>query len=190
MNTNYDLDWRLKMRGHPASQRFLGAVNELMRSQGLSRDTAWEEARRRYPSLYQEMSAVNELPRGAELSGDGQRLLRGDWPVSPNTLAELGLPLESTREEYEIFRAAAKVDDFPPEYAAKFVVLLIQFQQLSGGMKFEMLMSSLRKNFPKLFAALKNVIAVNELYIPQPANVPGSVDAGSIEALSPAFFSR
>ena len=106
------------------------------------------------------MNAVNEgnLPRGAELSSDGQRLV-GDWPVPPSVLGALGLPMNATREEFEIFKAASKVTELEPQVAAKVIVLLIQFSQVFGGVKFAAVMAEVKKRFPELHSAVNKVSA-------------------------------
>lgn len=144
---------------HPATQKFATAVQELMRTEGVTYDVAWSEVKRRNRlTLFRDMEAVNEsaLPRGAEISGDGQHLT-GDWPVAPLILASLGLPLSASREEFEIFKLASKVVDIPPPMAAKCIALIVQFNQLNGGGSFDSLMESVRRHFPKLFIAVQKI---------------------------------
>ena len=140
------------------TKRFKEAVQELIGKKGLTWDEAWGEARRQRPDLYKAMNAVNELPPGSELSSDGQRLTP-DWPVPPAVLGALGLPIAATREQYEIFRTAEKVRTITPEMAAKILVTLTRFQQLTQGMKLETTWAALKPHFPEIWAALNKASA-------------------------------
>lgn len=156
---DHDREWQSRKTSSPSALAFTAKVREL-EATGLQFDSAWSEARRRFPSLHSAMNAVNEgnLPRGAELSSDGQRLV-GDWPVPPSVLGALGLPMNATREEFEIFKAASKVTELEPQVAAKVIVLLIQFSQVFGGVKFAAVMAEVKKRFPELHSAVNKVSA-------------------------------
>jgi len=141
-----------------ATKNFVEAVNELQRREGLSWDLAWSETKRRRPDLSE---AMNELPPGSQLTADAQRLVP-DWPVPPAILGALGLPMAASREQYLIFRTAEKVKTITPEMAAKILVTIVQFNQLTQGATFDQTWEALRKHKPEIFAQLQEVGA-NEL---------------------------
>jgi len=124
------------------TENYLSAVNELQRREGLCWDTAWSEARRRNPAFYEACFACNELP--------------------PAVLGALGLPMAATREQYLIFKTAERVKTITPEMAAKVLVVLTQFQQLTQGLTFDATWTALEKHFPEIFAALDEVGSANE----------------------------
>ncbi|HHY84886.1 MAG TPA: hypothetical protein GYA07_05040 [Verrucomicrobia bacterium] len=101
-------------------------------------------------------AAVNELPPKSEVSADGQRLTP-DWPVPPQILAALGLPTSATEKQFRVWKLAEQVKSIEPEIAAKILVTLVRFQQLTQGSKFDQTWAALERHFPDLFAALDRI---------------------------------
>lgn len=170
------------------AQKFGDLVRQLMESQRMSYEEAWKEARRRYPQAFEEMStAANELPPASELSQDGQRLTP-DWPVSPAVLGALGLPTGATREMFTLYRLAETVTSLEPAVAAKIIVTLIRFGQLTGGSTFTAMWDAVGKHFPDLFAALKRA-GVTPAAAPQ-QQAANEIGAEVMDGLGPDLQSQ
>jgi hypothetical protein len=133
------------------AQKILAEVEHQATRHGLDITTndgynrAYTAARLNNPGLF----ATNDGPANTTTSHDGQQL-NGDWPVPPEKLAKLGLPVIATREQYQLFKLASETK-MTPEIAAVVVRTLIQFSQLDRALGFDEAMEHLKKHRPEIY---------------------------------------
>jgi hypothetical protein len=127
-------------------------VNELMNSKGLDYNRAWIAASKERPELFQN-DLANDVPPGVKIVAEGQQLVP-NWPPPASRLLELGLPLNVTREQYDLWQAAADAE-ITPEVAAYVIKIMLQSEQILKGTKFDDIFEFLKGKFPELFLAAK-----------------------------------
>ena len=136
---------RPTMKHH--TQEFLKYVR-LVQTRGVPRGQAWEIAVGVMPRVHEQVVLENSLPAGAQLSPDG-KVIVADWPVTPDTLRKLGLPMDASKQEYETYHRAEAVK-VTPDIAALLVRELIQFSQITHATTFKEALAFLQKHRPEL----------------------------------------
>jgi hypothetical protein len=141
-----------------AQGKFQEAVNEQMSRTGQDYHTAYLRVKKLHPELVTEMvnAAQATLPPKVTPSVDGQRLIP-PWPVPPEVLTSIGLPMNATREQYEVYKAAEQVT-LTPEIAAFVIKQVIQHSQVSGGKKFEDVFDYLKIHQPAMFKPMRTFL--------------------------------
>lgn len=129
------------------TSEFLTAVKTIQ-ARGVTRAQAWNIAVGVFPQAHQQVVLENSLPEGAQLLEDGKAII-SDWPVTPDALRKLGLPLDASKQEYDLYHRAAALK-VTPDIAALLVRELLQFRQLEHASTFAEAMEYLDKHRPEL----------------------------------------